>query len=372
MTVGSVTFRSTAGIESFGPIRPVWAPPLAYKTAPTPSSHPLALRGTEGTHRRAALRAARAAGKRAGQAAAKRALIKLAWKLTTSKLGIAGEIGPQILTMFWNKHIDPTGFPGWGSFPAEFTSDAGTPYPAASPGDYTANGFDVGPWSSVVHNVVDTSDGSPIGGFRYWGHFHGSTPLPAGRPGDDWEIRTYAMPTPATATRTKTRSGTRYTRLVDLAPGLQTQRWHNRQNIAITIRTGFRKPIDITQNVPRKRKQDTKVLPRNKFVWLVLKKFANAGGELKEWTDIFAEASGYIKGSMMVPEELRHGDKETQAKLYWLFVVTGINSIDWHQLAVLVVENEIEDIVYGSLGQLSKAAAQNLGMTVGPQTGLVM
>lgn len=349
-------FRSS-GIESFGRVQPTFAPPVATGT---PSTHPLAIRGTAGTHRRIAERsAAKALQKRA----LKKLAFKLIWKAVRPRpLEILSELGRPLAMILWNKHIDPSGFPGWGNFPAGWTSNNGTVYPGIALGDYTANGFDNGPWGLPnVTNLIDTSDGSAIFGFRYWGHFE-TNPLPNGAPGDDWEVKTFAMGKAKPLV---------YNRLRDLTAGLQTQPWHPRSNIGITIRTGFREPINIRQDVPRVRDRGDKVKPANKFVWLVLKAFADAGGEIKEWTDILAAASGYVKGSRMIPEDIRFGH-ETQAKLYWLFVVTGINSLDWHELAVLVVENEIEDRVYGAMGQLSKAAAQNLGMTVGPQTGLVM
>lgn len=352
-------FRSS-GIESFGRAPPVFQAPVATGT---PSTHPMAIRGTAGTHRRIA---ERAATKALQKRALKKLAFKLIWKAVKPRpLEILSEIGRPLAMMIWNQYIDPTGFPGWGTFPTGWTSNPGTVYPGKALGSYTANGFDnVNQWSAVALNLIDQSDGTPIFGFRYWGHYD-ADPEPAGGPGVDWTLRTYAVPSANVAPLP-------YTRLRNLAVGLQASPWAVRSNIAITIRTDRRDPIDIKQNVPRKRDREDKAKPANGFIWLVLKRFADAGGETKEWTDILADASGYIKGSMMLPPELRDTGKETQAKLYWLFVVTGINSIDWEELAVLIVENEVEDRVYGALGQLSKSAAISLGMTVGPQTGLVM
>lgn len=343
------------GVESFR-FQPQFQPPAT--TTSTPSSHPGALRGTAGTHARAAARAQAVKNK-----ALRRLAGKLIWKFVRPRaLEILSELGRPIVHQFWQKNIDPTGFPGWGNFPAGFTSDAGTVWPGIALGDYTANGFDNGPWSAVVVNLIDTSDGAPIPGFRYWGHFPGTTPLPNGRPGDDWEVKNFAKAMTKPSGRTKLR---------DLSPDLKAQPWHPRQNIVIEFGTALRDPITVRFDKPRVRLKENKIKPANKYVWLVLKKFADAGGELKEWTDILADASGYIEGSMMIPEEIRYG-QETKAKLYWLFNVTGLNSIDWNELAMLILENEFEDAVYGFMGQLSKSAAQNLGMTVGPQTGLVM
>lgn len=238
-------------------------------------------------------------------------------------------------------------------------------------GSYTANGFDnADNWSSVARNLIDQSDGAPIPGFRYWGHYD-ANPEPAGGPGVDWPMAsTLGLPDSATLTRSQLR--TKYRQLPDLATLTQTQPWHPRNNILFTIDVTHREPIRIEQNAPRKPTREQKVRPRNIFVWYVMKKFANAGGEIKEWTDILAQASGYIRGSKLLPKELRNTGKETQAKLYWVVYITGFNSIDWEELAVLTLENEVEDLLFGFAGQLSRSAAQGLGMTVGPQTGLVM
>lgn len=300
---------------------------------------------------------------RAQNAKARRALVKLALKLVKKKaFGIGSEALLDVLQMVYVKTLDPVGFPGWGLFPAGWTSNAGTVYPGKVIGTYTANGFDNVPnWSSVALNLIDTSDGAPIPGFRYWGHYL-SNPLPNGAPGVDWPTKTVSL---GVAPRVI------YRRLPDLSAPKQA-RWTSRSNIAVTIGRDVRVSEAIKNNVPPKKANDLKAKPASRFIFGVLKRFANAGGEIKEWTDIFADATGYIKGSMMLPLDLRDTGKETQAKLYWLFVVTGINFLDWEELAVLVLENEVEDRVYGFMGQLSKSAAQSLGMTVGPQTGLVM
>ncbi len=303
--------------------------------------------------------------------ASRKALAKLALKLIGKKAGgLIGEVVIETAGIFYRRVLVPTGFPGWGSFPTGFTSNAGTPYPAASPGDYTANGFDNGPWSTTVHNLIDTSDGSPITGFRYWGHFHGTTPLPAGRPADDWEVETLLLPKPARPQSTA-EARVRYRKHPE--PKLQTKAapWNPRNNISIALRVDDPNGFSIANDVVRIRDRGDKAKPKNLFVYLVLKRFANSGGEIKEWTDILAEATGYIKGSIMLPKELRDTGKETQAKLYWLFFITGINSLDWDLLAELVRYNTIEDIAFGFAGQLSKSASQSLGLTVGFQTGLL-
>ncbi len=367
MTVGSVTYMSTGGIESFARPRGVWAPPLA-QLAPTPSSHPLALRGTRGTHRRAAERAAaKAASGAASKVALRKLAFKLVWKAVKPRpLEIAGELVRPLAWMIYRKYIQPTGFPGWGTFPEGFLPNAQCPYPGIAPGDYTLNGFGaLTNWTTVFNNLVDLSDGAPIPGYRYWGHYL-TNPLPGGAPGEDWAVEDLTMPMPGTASRPGT--AVRYRSLPNLATFASAPPWTPRSGIEFAIGEKFKVRLD----PPRVRDRGDKAKPANMFVYRVLKRFANAGGEIKEWTDILAQASGYIKGSMMLPEDLRDTGKETQAKLYWLFVVAGINYIDWDLLAELVIDNEIEDAIYGFAGQLSKSAAQSLGLTVGPQTGLVM
>ncbi len=306
-------------------------------------------------------------------AVSRRALAKLALKIIGKRAGgVIGEVVREAGGLFYRRVLVPTGFPGWGNFPDGWTSDPGTPFPGASPGDYTANGFDNGPYSVTVHNLIDTSDGSPIGGFRYWGHFHASNPLPRGRPADDWQLETDLMPESKPKPLTTAQARVRYRQHSEPRVQPRAAPWHPRRNFAITV--GNREPdgFSIANDVPRVRDRGDKVLPKNVFVYFVLKKFANSGGEAKEWIDIFAEATGYIKGSKMLPDHLRDTGKETQAKMYWLFVITGLNSLDWELLGDLVRYNTLEDIAFGFAGQLSKSAARSLGLTVGPQTGLVM
>lgn len=310
-------------------------------------------------------------GSPAVRAAERRALARLIAKAVRKKAGgPLAQAGQIVADLVWQKFGDPEGFPGWGNFPESWTSNPGAPWPGIELGDYTINGFDTGPWSGAVHNLVDMADGD-IFGRRYWGHFHAAEPLNAPGStarGDDWPApKTFVM----TRTATQTRTQTLYQKLPNLAEPL-TATQGGRGNIQIAIRIGARDPINVKRDVPRVRDRGDKATPANAFVYGMLRLLADSLGETREWVDIFAKATGYIRGSMMLPKNLRNTGNEVQAKLYWLFVVTGVNSIDWEQLAMLVVENEIEDRIYGFLGQLSKSAAQSLNLTVGPQTGLVM
>lgn len=301
------------------------------------------------------------------------ALAKLALKLIGKKAGgVIGEVVIETSGIFYRRTLVPTGFPGWGAFPDKWTSNAGTIYPGKTLGDYTANGFDIGPWGSSSHNLVDHSDGTPITGFRYWGHFHATNPVPVGGlPGDDWETKVEQLPKREPKPKTTAQARVRYRQHPEPKIQATAAPWNPRNNISVSIRTGDPDGFSIANDVVRIRDRGDKAKPKNMFVYLVLKRFANSGGEIKEWTDILAEATGYIKGSIMLPEDLRDTGKETQAKLYWLFYITGINSMDWELLQELVRYNTIEDIAFGFAGQLSKTASQSLGLTVGFQTGLL-
>lgn len=295
-------------------------------------------------------------------------LKQLARKLSRAAmpLSMVAPLVFDVAPMVWNRYVDPEGFPGWGTFTEGWFNDNSIVWPGKVPGQYSANGFGgVGAWTAVHKNVCNTDDGTPIFGYRYWGRFNANPGAsPYGR-ADNW-------PDPITQAMPGLRAKLRYNRLPDLAPSLKTETWGPRQNIEFTLGTTERDPLGVRFNVPRVKEKGSKAKPANMFVWSVLKLLANAGGEMKEWIDIFAEASGYIKHSMMLPEHLRGDKYQTRAKTYWLFYVTGINSMDWDRLSMLIVENEIEDFAYGRLGRLSKSAARSLGMTVGPQTGLVM
>lgn len=314
-------------------------------------------------------------------AASKVALRKLAHRLL-GPLAIVSPVIAQIGEQIYRKHIDPSGFPGWGSFPDGWTSNPGTPFPGASPGDYTANGFDNGPYSSSAKNIIDTSDGTPITGFRYWGHFEAGNPLPGGRPGDDWEIVTRIMPGVQSAVGAQPL----YRQLRNLAQEPMA-RWSPSSAISITLNIGpsgrLATDLKFQNNPPRSRDGQSKAKPKNVFIFFALKKLANAGGETKEWVDIFAQAAGYDDFVLRqragferlggpVPEDIDDGKHETQKKIYYLFWMDGINAVDFDELWELARENVVEDIAYGALGQLSRSAAQNLGLTVGPQTGLVL
>lgn len=296
------------------------------------------------------------------------ALRKLASKLSTPRVGFltASSLLHPFARFVWNKWVYPQGFPGFEGMNAGWRKPVVGP--GVAPGDYVTNQFDHHPnLDNPPESLLDVDDVLFPVWIRYWGDF-GTDPNITPVKGDNWDTEGAVMP----STVARAGTATRYRKLRNLAPETETETITPMDNISFTLDTTFRNPIKIERDVPRRRAEDSKAKPKNKFVWLVMKKFANSAGELKEWADILASASGYIKGSMMLPKELRDTGKETQAKLYWVFFAGGLNVIDMQELAVLVVENEIEDAIFGFMGKLSKSAAQSLGMTVGPQTGLVM
>lgn len=299
----------------------------------------------------------RAGSQAASAVAERRALRKLAGRLRVPRLG---PIGAAALAaeLFYKVYIEPDNFPGFDNITAGWRKPVVGP--SYAPGAYVPNPFDYGSFDNPPESLLDTDDTIFPSWIRYWGDF-GTNPYPVNRPADNWETSTRVMPS------TTPRGRVRYRRLPNLAT--QTQPWHPRSNIEFTISTAFREPA-IRLNVQRKRSDDGKAKPANQFIYGVLRALVDFGGETKEWLDILAEASHYHPRSKLIPREL--WGNETQKKFWWLFIAGGINHLDWDQLAVLVIENEIEDRIYGALGQLSKSAAQSLNLTVGPQTGLVM
>lgn len=304
----------------------------------------------------------------------KAALKKIAWRMVKPRpLELIEPLVRPLILMAWNQYIDPDGFPGWGEFPEGFTSDPGTPYPGTSPGDYTANGFDNGPYGVTAENLIDTSDGTPAFGFRYWGHFPYNNPGPANRAVDWPAAQPLAMPQGALRTRASTKAArVIYNKLENLAdPQTQTSgpRWPN-NNVAIKI--GL-KSVTFTRDTPRKRDREDKAKPKSAFVYAVLRTAADALGETKEWIDMLADAAGYEFYGGNLPKALRFPHqllgKETQKKAYYLFVLGGFNNIDFDKLRQLVVENNAEDAAFGFMGRLAAQASRRLGLTVGLQTG---
>lgn len=369
MSVGAVTARSHPRSLSVANLR---RPPTGAKVH--------AMRVTP----RVLSRAPQSMAQRTVNTATSRAAIGRAAKLLAR--GSLPVLAAAVIgSLLYKKYIDPVGFPGFdGINPGG--RHAEIPH-GFSPGDYVPNPFDIGDFGPPENPaLVDRDDLAPFpGGPRYWGDF-ATNPYDYPVPGINWPQVLATMPAGLPASHPLGSPGIKYKRLPNLAEAYQPDPYW-------TPRAGFEfelnlEPVPgrdffrVRNDPPRKRDGNPKIKPANQFIWAVLKKIANAGGEFKEYIDIFAEATGYQPGSIFLPKRLRgtdtgrltgRGDQlQTQAKTWWLFVGGGLNHLDWSLLATLLIENEIEDFVYGQLGKLSKSAAQSLDLTVGPQTGLAM
>ncbi len=287
----------------------------------------------------------------------------------------------QLITLLvaeylWNKVVEPNSFPGFDNI------TEGWRFPLPSdfgfvPGDYVPNPFDSHPdFHAPVDALLDVADSSIPLGIRYWGDFNGR-PYPDPLPGVNWPTVPIWLPNPVPTPAS--RPWPRYKPQPNINPRparVRRERAHARfSNVQIRIRISGRAnartgSVTMKTDVPGGRTTDDgKAKPANQFIYAVLKTLADTMGETKEWIDILAEAAGY-DGRSSAP--LKRGQHQTVQKAWWLFIDLGINNIDFDLLAQLIIENEIEDFLIGIAGNMSKAAARSLGLTVGPQTGLAM
>lgn len=94
--------------------------------------------------------------------------------------------------------------------------------------------------------------------------------------------------------------------------------------------------------------------------YAAMRLLADLLGNIVEFADILGEAAG-----------LPHW-WTPQRKLAELFLEGRVAEIDLAELARLIVENELEDALYGRLGKYGREAAEQLGLPLGPQTGPAM
>lgn len=292
-----------------------------------------------------------------------------------------GPIAATAAALLWNEIVEPAEFPGFDAFTPGWRSPTiGDVY---SPGDYVPNPFDHGSFDNPPESLVDPADqvGFTI---RYWGDF-ATNPYPDPVPATNWPVVPKMLPQPLPEAvpfgQPLPVPGyvPAYRPVPDRAPRPRPRprvrrRARTRNNLSISIRINPRpgarpgQDVVIRSNVPSVRDGSSKAKPASQFVHDVLKGLANALGEGKEWIDILAEAAGYDRNTRVVPASIDRGH-ETAAKAYDLFVNGTINQVDFDLLAVLVIENEIEDFLIGLAGRASKSAAIHLDLTVGPQTG---
>lgn len=317
----------------------------------------------------------------------KRSLAKIARILTGNVVKTVARSTPLsagaliLADLLYNRVVAPDDFPGFDNIAEGWRDEQH--HLGFVPGDYVPNMFDVGPFGPPpARALLDSDDASIPLGIRYWGDFD-IDPYPNPLPGTNWPTKPIWLPnpeTPASPSPAPLRVP-RYNPQRDLSPRVRPRpRWSPRNNFQISFRVPRRggkvasgEAVKIKHDVPRIRDTpvDDKATPKNVFVYFVMKELANFMGETKEWTDILAEAAGYSRKSLTAPQSIQKGH-ETLKKAWWLFVDGGINNIDFEALAVLIVENEIEDFLIGLAGRASKAAARSLGLTVGPQTGLAL
>lgn len=400
MSFGSVTARSTGGVSAANQNRA----PQKYNVEKLRVSSPasrrrkaaarikpkktLRSRAKPGTPlpRRVRTRIPRAVStkgiRHAIKQAQKRSLTRIALLVTRT---VARSTPLSLVTLIaadylYNKVVAPSGFPGFENIGEGWRDEQH--HLGFEPGDYVPNLFDVGPFGPPPSRaLLDSDDASIPLGIRYWGDF-GVDPYDVpGTVGDNWPTEPIWLPNPVPAVAPRRA----YEPQANLNPRARRQPERNRRaqararhrNISMTFRIRIGRgrlaasaSFTVKNDQPGGRiLRDQKATPANQFLYAVLKTLANTLGETKEWTDILAEAAGY-PGFSSGPFE--RGHHQTVQKAWWLFIDGGINEIDFDLLAVLVIENEIEDFVIGVAGQMSKFAARSLGLTVGPQTGLAL
>ncbi len=319
--------------------------------------------------------------------------------------------------MYYNRKVAPEGFPGFDDITAGWRVPVVGP--DFAPGDYVPNPFDHGAFNNPPESLLDTDDIQFPTGIRYWGDFD-VEPYPDARPGLNWP--TVPAFAPAEAPLPMARPGA-------IAPPIVVPPFSGGgrlrynvpltfdgrdliidealvNNVSITIgipgRSSEAGSIAIRTNFPRKRPgpqrkkkrtREKKAKPKSALGFFILKRIANIGGEIKEWIDILAAATDYDGFSIRYaagfrpftggdpgsgtaggdfPEWIDDGGHETLRKAWYLFEMGAFNHLDEEHLAVLIIENEIEDAIFGAIGQLSKSAGRNLGLTFGPQTGLAI
>lgn len=368
MTIGAVTARSHGGLVP------------ANQNRPPRTAKIIQLRKTRVVRTRIPPSVSTRGLKHAIRNQQTRSLAKIA-RIVTGKalqtvarstpLSLAAVIGINYL---YQRVVEPDGFPGFDNIEQAWRSPPQAPF--LSPGDWAPNPFDHSPTYNAAGGRIALLDALTCGlplGCKYWGDFPDTSPYPNHRPAENWPTVPQWLPNPEPSPLG--RPLRRYNPQRDFAQRFRPRpRWRNTNNISLRISLPgakrLRGRVTIKFDVPRVRgaPRDDKAKPRNQFVYAVLKGLADGLGETKEWIDILAEAAGYQRGSLLVPASIRQGH-ETVAKAWWLFVESGINDIDFDKLAVLVIENEIEDFLIGIAGSMSKFAARSLGLTVGPQTG---
>lgn len=292
---------------------------------------------------------------------------------------------------FFYKRTFPSGFPGWDAITASWTSGAqhglhnSDPGDDLSPGDYTANGFDQGPYAEfLTDGLIDLNDGSGVTGYRYWGHFHSQPQSPETmdpKPlADDWPAvaQPYPMPRAPAAPGIVVDPGSMPIRVHPAPrPARAPRPWRDTQAVvfSVTSRPNGAERVSVARSQkrtrPDRKTDEHKARPALGLAYAILDALASTSTEAADIVTLLADLSHYHPDSMMLPEEMR-GHESFRAKLYFLFVVGGINYIEFDELYVGLLEMEAEDTAYGHLGRLGAQAGEGLGMLTGPQAGPVL
>lgn len=336
--------------------------------------------------------------------------------------------------IYWNKFVEPAGFPGFDNIGEAWRKPTiGDTY---SPGDYVPNPFDFhdNP-DNLPESLLDTDDVVAFT-IRYWGDFGADpypTPVPAlNWPTLPQAIPEAGVePSQGGGNRRRRLLPNIFIGMNDL---IDVETFDNVWiDIKIPNRVlpvnapasaaaarDFQALRSRGKNAPRRKSVERKLRPKNMFIFWVIKKMINAVGEFTEYVDILAEAADYktwrrnmfirapvrdrpldlsrqpwwwkkpgvTPRSGRIPEKfgpegrrldtgrapasISDGRHEKLLKIWYLFEGGGLNSIDYDLLGQLIIENELEDLVFGGLGRMSKSAAINLDMLLGPQTGQVL
>lgn len=381
-----VTARSTAGLRPANSGRP--GPRLVSRThAGQRAQHALGQQATRskmvrGIRTKKLVR--ELARKRALREAIKRGAQKaLARRLAVRMIPIVGtfaasDVG-QDLFMLLRNQVAPTGFPGFGNFTAWWTSNPGTPYPGAAPGDYTANGFDkIDHWTTVARNMIDIGDGSAIAGFRYWGHYD-ADPLPDGAPAVDWtEV---VMPTilpeasPLAAPRPRILPDLSETLTGPPPRPLPENVWIEVTFPAGKIRVGTDAPRQRPE-IPRKRIKPPKVKPVEKKASLgdryyqIMVQIIGIASESIEIIYDLIDAAGYDPD---LPQASEYGYNSRISKLWWAFGPNnGIANLTFDEVWETILTNELEDRMIGRVGRRLARTAREWRLGHGFQTGPVL
>lgn len=133
------------------------------------------------------------------------------------------------------------------------------------------------------------------------------------------------------------------------------------QNVTLTVYPSGKVALDLDTPAkpPPRGVREKKAAFGSRGYWF-MRHIADAAGEAVEFLDILGEAAGAPK--YLSPAET----------VSWLFLEGGIQNVDWVKFNQLLLDNKVEDWTYGKIGEGSKGASQELGLSFGVQSGLAL